>query len=667
MTTPAQRIAKLKAEINEHNYRYHVLDAPIIPDAEYDRLVRELQALEARHPELVTADSPTQRVGAAPLKAFHEAKHDVPMLSLDNAFSDEEALAFDRRIKERLDTEKDIEYCCEPKLDGLAVNLLYVNGQLERGATRGDGYTGEDITANIRTIASVPLHLRGKHYPTVLEVRGEVYMPKASFEALNKHAEKPFANPRNAAAGSLRQLDPRITAKRDLALFCYGVGRIDSQLPDSHNMMLEQLGEWGLRTNPEIKVVKNIQGCLHYHQIILKKRQQLAYEIDGVVYKVNRLDSQRHLGFVARAPRWALAHKFPAQEALTVIEAVEFQVGRTGVLTPVARLKPVVVGGARVSNATLHNMDEIHRKEIHIGDTVIIRRAGDVIPEVVNALPEHRPTNAKIIRLPKHCPICGSDVIKPESEAAARCTGGLYCPAQTKEAIKHFASRKAMDINGLGDKLVEQLVAEKLISNAADLYTLSIEQLENLERMGRKSAENLYQALAKSKTTTLPRFLYALGIREVGEVTAYTLAHHFHTLQNLINAAEETLQAVSDVGPVVAAHIVAFFHQKHNLEIINRLCEYGIHWPKITPVSQAQQTLNGKTFVLTGMLATMTRDEATARLQQLGAKVSGSVSKKTAYVVAGIDPGSKLDNAKKLAVPVLTEDDFLKLLNEHHQ
>jgi DNA ligase (NAD+) len=659
------QLTKLRAEITEHNYCYYVLDAPSVPDAEYDRLLRELQALEQQHPELITADSPTQRIGAAPAKAFHEVQHEVPMLSLDNAFSEEEVLAFDRRIKDRLDKDEDIEYCCEPKLDGLAVSLLYVNGKLERAATRGDGYTGEDITNNIRTIPSVPLHLRGKDYPELAEIRGEVYMPKASFLALNKtaqeHGEKIFANPRNAAAGSLRQLDPRITAKRDLAIFCYGIGKLTGKnLPPHHSEVLKQLAEWGLRTNRETTVVKSIAGCLQFHQKISKKREQLTYDIDGVVYKVNRLDWQRQLGFVARAPRWAIAHKFPAQEEITEILEVEFQVGRTGTLTPVARLKPVFVGGVTVSNATLHNMDEIQRKDVHIGDTVIIRRAGDVIPEIVSVILNKRPPHAKIIKLPKHCPICHADVIRPEGEAAARCSGELYCPAQVKENIKHFASRKALNIDGLGDKLVDQLVEEKLIKNIADLYQLTAEQLANLERMGEKSAENLYQALEKSKTTTLPRFLYALGIREVGETTALNLAQYFQDLTKIMQADEEMLQSVPDVGPVAAKYTATFFQQQHNLEIIERLLNYGVHWPKI--IINQNQPLAGKTFVLTGTLNSLTRETATEKLQTLGAKVSGSVSKKTSYVVAGADAGSKLKNAEKLGVAVLDEEAFLKLL-----
>lgn len=662
-----EKIKKLRATLDEHNYRYYVLDAPSIPDAEYDRLLRELQTLEASHPELITPDSPTQRVGAAPLKSFQEVQHEVPMLSLDNAFNDEEVVAFDKRIKERLEATHEIEYCCEPKLDGVAVSILYTDGKLTRAATRGDGYTGEDITANIRTIPTVPLHLQGKNYPDILEVRGEVYMPKAGFQALNKQAQergdKLFANPRNAAAGSLRQLDSSITAQRQLALYCYGVGKISGALhAKRHSDILQQLSEWGLRINPEVKAVASIEACLQYYQQIGKKRERLTYEIDGVVYKVNQLSLQRQLGFVSRAPRWALAHKFPAQEELTLVEAVEFQVGRTGVLTPVARLTPVFVGGVTVSNATLHNMDEVQRKDVRIGDTVIVRRAGDVIPEVVSVVLEKRPSDTRRVKLPAHCPVCGSDVIKPEGEAAARCIGELYCPAQVKENIKHFASRKAMDINGLGDKVVEQLVDVKLIANVADLYQLNTAQLENLERMGTKSADNLCAALEKSKSTTLPRFLYALGIREVGEATAQVLAQHFAELEKIIHATEEELQTVPDIGPVVAANIAAFFRQAHNIAIIKKLIVQGVHWPKIVSTTPANQPLLGKTFVLTGSLASLSRDEASAQLQRLGAKVSGSVSKKTAYVVVGSEPGSKFTEAQKLGVPILNEEEFLRLL-----
>ncbi len=661
-----KRAEVLRAEINEHNYHYYILDTPVIPDVEYDRLLRELQAIEAEYPVLITLDSPTQRVGSAPAKAFKEVKHDVPMLSLDNAFADEEALAFEQRIKDRLYDANQIEFACEPKLDGVAVSLLYEKGIFVRGATRGDGYTGEDITRNIRTIPTIPLQLRGRKFPARLEVRGEVYLPKEKFKQLNEQLaakdEKIFVNPRNAAAGSLRQLDPRITARRPLAIFCYGVGSREGLTPfKTHSAIIQQLKEWGLRICDDTRVVKGAEGCLQYYQTMMAKRQHLPYEIDGIVYKVNVIDLQERLGFVARAPRWAIAHKFPAQEEITTVEAIEFQVGRTGALTPVARLKPVFVGGVTVSNATLHNMDEVQRKDVRVGDTVIVRRAGDVIPEIVSVILAKRPDRTKPIILPEQCPVCGAEVLKPEGEAAARCEGALTCAAQRKEAIKHFASRKAMDINGLGDKLVEQLVDAGLIHHVADLYTLTQTQLENLDRMAEKSASNLIAAIEKSKKTTLARFIYALGIREAGEATALNLAQHFRRLEKLRQADEETLQKVQDIGPIVAAHVAAFFRQQHNNEIVNQLIEYGVHWPTVK-IDQSARLFNGQTFVLTGTLETMTREQATAALQRLGAKVSGSVSKKTAYVVAGKEAGSKLTQAEKLGVKVLTEQQFLQLL-----
>lgn len=661
----AQRASELRELLNTHNYNYYVLDTPTIPDAEYDRLFRELQSLEEQHPELRRIDSPTQRVGAKPLTGFQQVKHSVPMLSLGNVFAPEELQAFDKRIHDRLHRTAPIEYVAEPKLDGLAVTLRYENGILQQAATRGDGYTGEDITANVRTIPSVPLQLRGEDIPPVLEVRGEVYMPKESFLALNDAArskgEKTFANPRNAAAGSLRQLDSRITAKRRLAIYCYGIGHIETDvMPATHHNMLQQLANWGFRINELIKTVQGVAGCEAYHDSILHQRDSLPYEIDGVVYKVNSFDDQDELGFVSRAPRWAIAHKFPAQEELTQLLDVEFQVGRTGALTPVARLQPVFVGGVTVSNATLHNMDEIARKDVRIGDTVIVRRAGDVIPEVVGSIKERRPDNAKPIVLPEICPVCDSKVVRLAGEAVARCSGGLYCPAQLTEAIKHFVSRRAMDIDGLGAKLVEQLVAAGFVKSVADIYTLTLEELCGLERMAIKSASNIMASIDNSKQTTLARFLYALGIREVGEATAQALANHFATLDNIIHADIDALLTVEDVGPIVANHIVVFFQQAHNLDIIERLRDAGVHW------SEAQATtstaLSGKTFVLTGTLQQFTRDEAKQKLQALGAKVSGSVSKKTAYVVYGESPGSKLAKAEKLGVSLLTEDEFIQLL-----
>ena len=659
------QIKKLREQLDEHNYRYYVLDDPRISDAAYDQLFQKLKQLETENPEFITPDSPTQRIGAKPQREFAEVHHRVPMLSLENAFTDEDVLAFDKRIHERLKISQPIEYTCEPKLDGLAVTLIYENGLFTRAATRGDGTTGEDITENIRTIPSVPLHLRGDDYPKILEVRGEVYMPKKGFQELNARAElkgeKIFVNPRNAAAGSLRQLDPRITARRPLEIFCYGVGLVEEgKLPKIHSQILDHLKKWGLRINPETKVVKNAKDCLVYHHHLGEKRAKLSYEIDGVVYKVNDIHQQHELGFVSRAPRWAIAHKFPAEEVLTTIEAVEFQVGRTGAMTPVARLHPVFVGGVTVSNATLHNMDEVKRKDIHIGDTVIVRRAGDVIPEIVAAIKEQRPHDAQPIQLPKQCPVCHSHIEQIEGEAVARCSGGLFCPAQRKEAIKHFASRRALDIEGLGDKLVDQLVENHLIENVSDLYSLTLDELSDLERMAEKSAQNLLDALAHSKKTTLARFLYALGIREVGEATAKQLAEHYGDLSNLMKATEESLQTVSDVGPVVAKHIVSFFSENHNRDVIDKLLQAGVFWEKVKVSSHLP--LAGKTFVLTGTLQTLSRDEAKEKLENLGAKVAGSVSSKTSYVVMGADAGSKLAKAQELGVAILTEDEFLKLV-----
>jgi len=663
-----KRAAKLREQIAYHNYRYYVLDNPEIPDAEYDRLFRCLQELEETYPELVTPDSPTQRVGAEPLKGFAEVRHEIPMLSLGNVFSEEELVDFDRRVRQGLGVDE-VEYSAEPKLDGLAISIRYEEGMLVRAATRGDGATGEDVTQNVRTIDAVPLRLYGKGWPAVLEVRGEVYMPKSGFEALNarqrEKGEKTFANPRNAAAGSLRQLDPRITATRPLTMYCYGVGVVEgSTLPGAHSEIMEKLKGWGLRVCPELRVVKGVQGCHHYYQEIEDKRDSLPYDIDGVVYKVNSLAQQQELGFVSRAPRWATAHKFPAQEEMTTLNDVEWQVGRTGALTPVARLEPVQVAGVIVSNATLHNPDEIARKDVRIGDTVIIRRAGDVIPEVVSVVLSRRPGQASPIKTPTHCPVCGSEVVRDEGEAVPRCSGGLYCSAQRKNAIKHFASRRAMDIDGLGDKLVEQLVDEELIHDVADLFSLSAGKIAGLERMGEKSAANLVAALEKSKETTLERFLFALGIREVGESTARTLANHFGTLEKIEKASEEELLAVEDVGPVVAHHIHTFFRQAHNVEVIDKLTRAGVRWPDIKIVEAGEQPLAGQTFVLTGALGSMTRDEAKEKLQALGAKVSGSVSKKTSVVVAGEEAGSKLAKAESLGIEVWDEEKLLRFLGE---
>ena len=681
-TSPERRAADLREQIDLHNYRYYVLDDPLIPDAEYDRLMRELQALESEHPELVTPESPTQRVGAKPAEGFGEVRHAIPMLSLENCFSEEELLAFDRRVRERLERDGQVYYVAEPKLDGLAVSLRYEDGRLVQGATRGDGTTGEDITQNVRTVHSIPLRLRGSAVPRVLEVRGEVFMPKAGFEEMNRRAaergEKVFVNPRNAAAGSLRQLDPSVTAARPLEFFCYGWGELEgAEAPASHSGMLERLRDWGVRVSPEARVVRGAEGCLDYYRDIGKRRADLPYEIDGVVYKVDSREQQDTLGFVSRAPRWAIAHKFPAQEELTRLLDVEFQVGRTGALTPVARLDPVFVGGVTVSNATLHNMDEIERKDVRIGDTVIVRRAGDVIPEIVAVVADRRPDDVRSIEMPSSCPVCGSEVVRGEGEAVARCSGGLICSAQRKESLLHFASRRAMDIEGLGEKLVDQLVELGMVEHVDGLYALQAEQLAGIERMGEKSAANLVDAIEHSKDTTLARFLYALGIREVGEATARALAAHFGTLQALEEAAHADLsseedpdtkpkdryprlQAVADVGPAVAAHVCHFFEQQRNQEVIRKLLVAGVHWPEVK--AQGEGPLKGSTYVLTGTLESWTRDEAKAALEALGARVSGSVSKKTTAVVAGRDAGSKLDKAQKLGVEVLDEAGLKALL-----
>ncbi len=663
-----KKLESLRRQLEEYNYHYHVLDAPIISDAEYDQLFKQLQALEAAHPEFITSDSLTQRVGAAPLKMFAEVEHDVPMLSLENAFSNKEVEAFDERIHERLDVASPIEYCCEPKLDGLAVNIRYQKGVLTQAATRGDGTKGEDITENIKTIKMLPLRLRGNDFPEVLDVRGEVFMPKKGFAILNARAEKAgekmFANPRNAAAGSVRQLDSRITASRPLGIYCYGVGIFrGKEVPEQHSEVLHLLAKWGLPVNQHIEVVKGVAACLAFYQKMLTIRDHLPFEIDGVVYKVDRKVDQEKLGFVSRAPRFAIAHKFPAEEVSTVIEAVEFQVGRTGALTPVARLQPVHVHGVIVSNATLHNMDEIERKDVHIGDTVMVRRAGDVIPEVVSVIKGKRNQSIEKIKLPKHCPVCHSHIERVEGEAIARCTGGLFCSAQRKEGIKHFASRRAMDIEGLGDKLVEQLVETKWLTSVSDIYHLTQSQLEKLERMGEKSAQNLLKAIEKSKLTTLPRFLYALGIRDVGEATAKQLANHFKNLDAIQSATLEALQAVSDVGPVVAKHIMHFFRERHNQQVIHRLIQSGVHWEEIQ--SQTHLPLIGQVFVITGTLPDMSREEAKEKLEALGAKVSGSVSSKTSYVVVGSDPGSKLDKAKELNIAILEGQAFRKFLSKY--
>ncbi len=658
----------LKSVIAHHNYRYYVLDDPEVPDAEYDRLMQRLITMENAHPEWITPDSPTQRVGATPLTEFRPVTHLLPMLSLDNVFNEQELRSFDRRVRDRLKREADIEYVCEPKYDGIAVSLLYRNGVLERAATRGDGATGEDISHNVRTLKSVPLRLLGSGFPSVLEVRGEIYMPRASFEALNRQARdaasKIFVNPRNAAAGSLRQLDASITATRRLVMCTYGVGYHEGAgLPVSHADTLAALGRWGFVTSPETAVVSGIDACVHYYIQLQDRRPGLPYDIDGVVIKVNDLTLQAELGYVSRAPRWAVAHKFPAQEEATVVNDVEFQVGRTGTITPVARLQPVFVGGVTVSNATLHNRDEIARLGLMIGDTVIVRRAGDVIPQIVSVIESRRVPDARPVVFPDCCPVCHSELKTVEGEVAVRCVGGLVCAAQRKEAVRHYASRLAMDIEGLGARLVETLVDQSLVLGLDDIYQLQVEQLSGLERMGKKSAQNLVDAIERSKKTTLPRFLYALGIREVGQTTARTLAQYYGDLDPLMAATEEQLQAIPDIGPVVSRHIAAFFAEPKNRAVIKALRAHGVHWPEIsvTPAGLADR-LGGSTYVITGTLESMTREEAKARLEALGAKVSNSVSGKTTAVIAGTNAGSKLDKAKQLGVTILDEEAFKALV-----
>ncbi|WP_287830294.1 NAD-dependent DNA ligase LigA [Idiomarina sp.] len=668
-STVEQRMRELEQQLTRYNKEYYELDEPTIPDSEYDKLFRELQTLEANNPELKSQHSPTEKVGSKPLDAFTSVTHELPMLSLDNAFSSEEFSAFAERIQQRVDSSVAWAFCCEPKLDGLAVSILYENGQLVRAATRGDGYSGEDITANVKTIKNVPLQL-SDDAPERLEVRGEVFMMTDAFERFNDNArkrdEKVFANPRNAAAGSLRQLDSRITAKRPLHFYAYSLGVVSEQdqeqLADSHYERLQQLSAWGLPINDEVKRVESVEACETYYQAMLEKRDRLRYEIDGIVYKVDSIRMQNELGFVARAPRWAIARKFPAQEQLTRITGVDFQVGRTGAITPVARLEPVSVGGVTVSNATLHNADEVARLGVMIGDTVSIRRAGDVIPQVVSVLESERPEDAQAIEFPSHCPVCDSEVERIEGEAVARCSGGLICAAQRKEAIKHFASRKAMDVDGLGDKLVEQLVDKDWVKSPADLYELKAPVVASLPRMGMKSAQNLVDAIANTRETTLPRFIYALGIREVGEATANNLARHFGIFEDVQKADLEALQEVDDVGQVVAKHIIAFFREPHNQVVVAKLREW-ISFPEGKAVGPKSDELAGQTFVLTGTLTEMTRDEAKKALEALGAKVSGSVSKKTSAVFAGDNAGSKLAKAESLGVPVKTERDLINLIN----
>ncbi|MCT8824189.1 NAD-dependent DNA ligase LigA [Glaesserella parasuis] len=660
------QLEHLREKLREYEYHYHVLDNPLVPDAEYDRLMNELKNLEWQHPELITSDSPTQRVGAKPLDGFAQITHETPMLSLDNAFSDDDLIGFLRRIEDRIAINSNqIEFCCEPKLDGLAVSILYVDGVLTQAATRGDGTTGEDITANIRTIRNIPLKLKSSNPPHRLEVRGEVFMPQQGFEQLNEKAlakgEKTFANPRNAAAGSLRQLDPKITRQRPLMLNAYNIGvyESDDELPTTHFDRLQWLKTLGIPVNAEITLATGSQALTAFYQKIQAKRSSLGYDIDGTVLKVNKIVLQEQLGFISKAPRWAIAYKFPAQEEMTILNDVEFQVGRTGAITPVAKLEPVFVAGVTVSNATLHNGDEIERLGIAIGDTVIIRRAGDVIPQIVGVVAERRLDNAKKIAFPTACPVCNSAVVRVEGEAVARCTGGLFCGAQRKEALKHFVSRKAMDIDGVGEKLIEQLMERELIRTPADLFKLDHTTLMRLERMGEKSANNALQSIEKAKNTTLARFLFALGIRDVGESTAQNLANHFGTLDAIRQADLDTLKQVQDVGEVVANRLFQFWQEPHNIEVVEDLIAQGVKWQDAVPQEIADNPLKDKTVVLTGTLTQLTRDQAKALLQQLGCKVSGSVSSKTDYLIAGEKAGSKLAKAQELGVKILSEDELI--------
>ena len=683
----------LREKIEDANYRYHALDTPSITDAEYDALMRELEALEAEHPQLRTADSPTQRVGAAPSRAFSEVRHSIPMLSLANAFSEDEVNDFVRRIRERLgradSKQDDLEFAVEPKFDGLAISLHYEGGMFVRGATRGDGESGEDVTANLRTIKSIPLRLRGKGFARVLEVRGEVYMPRAGFEKYNEKARasdgriKPLINPRNAAAGSLRQLDPRVTAARPLAFYAYAVGVVDGgTLPPKHSQTMHQLREWGFPVSQLVDVADGAQGCLAYYRRIAAQRDRLPFDIDGVVYKLNDLAAQRELGFVGRTPRWAIAHKFPAQEQTTVVEDIIVNIGRTGAATPAAKLKPVFVGGVTVTNATLHNTDQVARLDVRVGDTVVVRRAGDVIPEVVSVVIDQRPPHARPWRMPARCPVCGSAIVREEGESVARCTGGLTCAAQRVQSLFHFASRRAMDIEGLGERYIEQLCDFDYVHSVADLYKLSLDDLLEMKRsadlrdgttpetvksgkVATKWAENLIGAIAHSKQTTLDRFLYALGIPDVGDATAKALARHFGSLDPLMQASEAELIEVPDVGPIMAAHIATFFAEPHNREAIAQLRAAGVTWKDSAPQRKAEGPLSDKTVVLTGTLTSLTRDEAKDRLEALGAKVSGSVSKKTSFVVAGGEAGSKFDKAQELGVEIWDEARLLKFLREH--
>ena len=662
-----ERLQALRSEIERHNHLYYVKDAPLISDADYDALFRELEAIEREHPEWISPDSPTQRVGAAPLSDLASVTHRLPMLSLNNGFTDAEIEGFDRRVREALDAEA-VDYACEPKFDGLAVTLAYEDGRFVQGATRGDGYTGEDVTVNLRTIRAIPMQLLVDRPPRLLEVRGEVLMLKRAFADLNARqqarGEKSFVNARNAAAGSLRQLDPRLTATRPLTFFAYGLGATDGfDVPDTHGAVLDYLADQRFRVATERRVARGAAGLLEYYRWIGGLRADLPYDIDGVVYKVNSLRQQASLGYVSRAPRFAIAHKYPAEEASTVVEGIEIQVGRTGALTPVARLRPVFVGGVTVTNATLHNEDEVRRKDVRLGDTVVVRRAGDVIPEVVRVLAERRTHDAPAFQMPTRCPICGSEVYREPDEAVSRCVGGLVCSAQRKQALLHFASRRALDIEGLGERIVDQLVERNLVHSPADIFRLTVEQLAGLERMGTKSAANLHASIDRSRSTSLDRLIYALGIRHVGESTARDLANHFGRLTAIVSADEATLMSVPEVGPVIAASIVRFFAEAHNREVVDALREAAVHWPEGEPKPIASSTqAAGRTFVITGTLPTLSRDDARALIQDHGGKVSGSVSKKTDFVVAGADPGSKFAKAQELGVVILDETGLLALL-----
>ena len=660
-------IQQLSEQLENYNYQYYVLDEPSVPDAEYDRVFQQLVKLEQENPELLSPNSPTQKVGGLALSKFEQVTHQLPMLSLDNVFEAPALKDFMARAQDK-SVNANIAFCIEPKLDGLAASIIYENGLLVQAATRGDGQTGENVTENVKTIKNIPLRLRGENIPSLLEVRGEVFMLKAGFDKLNKKltdaGEKAFVNPRNAAAGSLRQLDSKVAASRPLAFYCYAVGVFDGELPNSQFERIEQLKAWGLPVSEEVKQVSGEQACLDYYQAIEKKRPDLAYEIDGVVYKVDDIALQQTLGFVARAPRWATAYKFPAEEAMTIVENVDFQVGRTGAITPVAKLKPVFVGGVTVSNATLHNKDEIKRLGILIGDAVVVRRAGDVIPQVARVILEKRAEQETTeIVFPSVCPVCESNVERIEGEATIRCSGGLYCGAQRKEAIKHFASRKALDIDGLGNKLVELLVDYKLIDSPAQLFSLTADKISILPRMGEVSAKKLINSLQLSKKTTLARFFYSLGIREVGEATANNLANHYKSIDAVKAASVENLQSVPDVGEIVAKHIYYFFRQEHNIEVLEQLLEAGIHWPEIKQVEQSELSLTGQIFVITGSFNTLSRGDIKTALQGLGAKVAGSVSKKTTTVIAGEAAGSKLTKAQDLGIDIMDEEALLNLLN----